>query len=474
MKTIDQVRTTIYAYNELIERAADEMLKVYSYAPRGYEDLRRGDLKIGDESDVLLRQAALLEPGQSTETRVIQSKTSSILDSEAKGYISAHIESITGAKFVKVTGDSLSYEFKAQAYRNNDGCTIHTTFDARYGGNERLILIKPNLGLIREESIDENVYSIIYIAAKVLLSMTGLSEIEGNQIEFVKKIRDDDLIPGINLSSLSDEEIEESLKNLSSDAQTDTMRFIMQRSGLSNYEFAEKIARLTGTVSEFDLSQLSFRFEYDIEIDEETFQSYFESDEDSEEKSDAAKIESSIFTPEVIRQINRFINTELYNHLIDFDIEEYSAFSEAVQSAENGQTEFEFNVDTDAITDDLEIFDQIMNKFFDGYLFGREYRYITHIEMTLDKEAKDLFVSASLDLVGWGGGSSNADEFVVLNGGSRPLSDYVEDVIDEWSEEYCRDIDFEEACEKAREEFIDADRYNHADSMKTTVISLEE
>ena len=63
MKTIDQVSTTIYAYNELIERAADEMLKVYSYAPRGYEDLRRGDLKIGDESDVLLRQATLLEPG---------------------------------------------------------------------------------------------------------------------------------------------------------------------------------------------------------------------------------------------------------------------------------------------------------------------------------------------------------------------------------------------------------------------------
>lgn len=45
MTTLDNVRTTIYAYNELIERAADEMLKVYSYAPRGYEDLRRGDLK---------------------------------------------------------------------------------------------------------------------------------------------------------------------------------------------------------------------------------------------------------------------------------------------------------------------------------------------------------------------------------------------------------------------------------------------
>ena len=45
MTTLENVRTTIYAYNELIERAADEMLKVYSYAPRGYEDLRRGDLK---------------------------------------------------------------------------------------------------------------------------------------------------------------------------------------------------------------------------------------------------------------------------------------------------------------------------------------------------------------------------------------------------------------------------------------------
>lgn len=184
-------------------------------------------------------------------------------------------------------------------------------------------------------------------------------------------------------------------------------------------------------------------------------------------------MKSTIFTPEVIRRINRFINTELYNHLIHFDIEEYSAFGEAVQAAENGQTEFELEIDTDEITDDPEIFDQIMDRFFDGYLFGREYRYITRIEMTIDKESKDLFVSASLALAGWGGGSSNGDEFVVLNGGTRPLSDYVEDVIDEWIEEYARDIDFEEACEKAREEFIDADQYNHVDSQKTTVISLE-
>lgn len=472
MSNIENVRTTIDPYYGLIERAAEEMLKIYSYAPRGYGDLMRaGDLSIGNECGALLRQAALLEAGQSTENRVIQSKTSSIIDSEAKGYINAHIESITDSKFVKVAGDSISYEFKAQAHRHNDGCTIHTTFDAKYGGSDSLIIIEPYLGFIRKEMIDAKLYSVTCTAVEVLLDMTGLSEIEGNQIEFVKKVRDGDLIPGINLSSLRDEEIEESLKNLGSNVQSDTMRFIMQRSGLSDCDFAEKMVRLTGTVSEFDLSQLSFHFEYDIEIDEETFQSYFESDEDSEEKSDAAKIESSIFTPAVIRQINRFINTELYNHLIDFDIEEYSAFSEAVQSAENGQTEFELNVYTGSITEDPEIFDQIMNKFFDGYLFGREYRYITHIDMTLDKEAKDLFVSASLDLVGWGGGSSNADEFVVYDGRTMLLEDYVRDVLEEDTNS---EADCEESCELAREEFIDADRYNHIDSMKTTVISLED
>ena len=475
MTTIENVRTIIYAYNELIERAADEMLKVYSYAPRGYKDLRRGDLKIGDESDVLLRQSALLEPGQSTETRVIQSKTSSILDSEAKGYISAHIESITGSKFIKVAGDSLSYEFKAQAHRNNDGCTIHTIFDARYGGNGRLILIEPNLGLIREESIDENVYSIIYIAAKVLLSMTGLSKIEGNQIEFVKKIRDDDLIPGINLSSLSDEEIEESLKNLGSDAQTDTMRFIMQRSGLSNYEFAEKIARLTGTVSEFDLSRLSFHFEYDIEIDEETFQSYFESDEDSEDKSDAAKIESSIFTPEVIKQINKLVKTELFNEIVDFDITDYSEFEYyAVTPANKGETEFEFSADIGDVTDDPDIFNTMIGHFFEGYYFGRDYSYKVRLAMKLDKETKTLEVSAMFVPSSVGGGISNGDEFVVYEGYPQLLEDYVEDNLGDWEEELGRQIDYEDAQEKARANFNDVDNFNPANTLVSTVISLED
>ena len=465
MTTIDQVRTTIDPYKELIERVADEMLKIYSYAPRGYEDLMRGDLSIGNECDMLLRQAALLEAGQSTENRVIQSKSSSILDSAAKGYANAHIVSMTGAQFIKVAGDSVSYEFKAQAHRSSDGCTIHTTFDARYGGNERLVIIEPYLGLIREETIDEHLYSVTSKAVEVLLDMTSLSEIEGNQIEFVKKIRDNDLIPGVNLSSLSDEEIEESLKNLGSNVQSDTMRFIMQRSGLSSYDFAEKTVRLTGTASEFDLSQLSFHFEYDIEIDEETFQSYFESDED---KSDAAKTDSSIFTPNVIEQINKFVETQLYDEIISgFDISDSSDFEKIIQAAEDGQTEFELNLDLDQM-EDPDIFERIMCHFFSGYIFGHDYRYMTRISMRLDKESKTLEVTAGIVLGSYGGLTSNGDEFVVYDGEVFNFEDYVDGLLED------DDCDNEDIRENAREDFIDADQFDPSDEAQTTVISLED
>ena len=473
MTTIDQVHTTIDAYKGLIERAADEMLKVYSYAPRGFEDLIQGDLSIGNECDMLLRQSALLESGQSTENRVIQSKTLRLLDSNAKGYVNAHIESLTGAQLIKVTGDSLSYEFKAQAHRTNDGCTIHTTFDAKYGGSERLLLFRPYVGLVKEETIDEHLYSITSRAVDVLLDMTQLSGIEGNQIEFVKKIRDNDLIPGVNLNSLSDEEIEESLKNLGENVQSDTMRFIMQRSGLNDIEFAEKIVRLTGTVAEFDLSQLSFHFEYDIEIDEETFKSYFESDEDSKDKVEAAKTGNSIFTPNVIAQINKFINSELYeDHITDFDLNDYGEFERAMRDAENGVTEFELDLDLEQM-EDLDVFESVLAHFFEGYIFSHDFRYMTKLVMKLDKEANTIEVTAYFVLGGWSGPTSNGDEFVVFDGRTMLLEDYV-NLID-WDDDEYEDNEenYENHSAEAREDFIDADQFNPSDTAVTTVISLD-
>ena len=475
MTTIENVHTTIDVYKRLVERAADEMLKIYSYAPREHEDIMQGDLSIGNESDILLRQAALLEIGQSTETKMIQSKTSSILTSNARGDLSTHIASIVGAQFIKVTGDSISYEFKAQAHRNNDGCTIHTSFDAKYGGSKRLVIPGSYRGLIREESIDEELYSVTAKAVEVLLSMTDLSKIEGNQIEFVKRIRDNDLIPGVNLNSLSDAAIEESLKNLGSNVQSDTMRFIKQRSGLSDCEFAEKIARLTGTVSEFDLSQLSFHFEYDIEIDEETFQSYFEIAEDSEAKSDAAENDASIFTPDVIASINKLVKTDLFGDIFDFDINDDYAFKDAVKAANGGQTDFEFDASAEEITDDPDIFEQVLGRFFEGYYFGRDYYYKVRMSMEIDKEAKTLEVSAMLvpRPASGGAGVSNDDEFVVYDGYSQLLCDYVEDNLGDWEEELGRQIDYEDASERARSNFDDVDNFNPASTLVSTVISLE-
>lgn len=475
MTTLENVHTTIDPYKQLMSRTTDEMLKIYSYAPRGFEDLMQGDLIVGNESDMLLRQAALLETGQSTETRLIQSKTSSILTSNARGDASTHIASIVGAQFIKVTGDSISYEFKAQAHRNNNGLSIHTSFDAKYGGSKRLVIPGSYRGLIREESIDEELYSVTAKAVEVLLSMTDLSKIEGNQIEFVKRIRDNDLIPGINLNGLSDGEIEESLKNLGSNVQSDTMRFIMQRSGLSSYEFAEKLARLTGSVSEFDLSQLSFRFEYDIEIDEETFQSYFEIAEDSDSKSDTAETDASIFTTAVITEINKLVKTDLFGDIIDFCIKDVYEFNDIVKAASGGQTDFEFDASVEEITDDTDVFEQVLGRFFEGYYFGRGYHYKVRMSMKIDKEAKTLEVSTMFVPypASGGAGVSNGDEFVVYDGYSQLLCDYVEDNLEDWEEELGRQIDYEDASERARSNFDDVDNFNPASTLVSTVISLE-
>ena len=80
MKTIDQVELKVEPYDDVIMRAVNEMLKVYSYAPNRYDIFSRGEKNIVSESAVLLKQAAFLEPGQSTEVKDLQSKTMDVYD----------------------------------------------------------------------------------------------------------------------------------------------------------------------------------------------------------------------------------------------------------------------------------------------------------------------------------------------------------------------------------------------------------
>lgn len=100
-----------------------------------------------------MKQAALLESGQSTEVRELQSQTLDVAKMLSRSSLIEYIREMTGAEVIVSTGDKMQIEFTAQAHRHNDGCTIHTSFDVKYGGSERLISGKSIVAMCREESL---------------------------------------------------------------------------------------------------------------------------------------------------------------------------------------------------------------------------------------------------------------------------------------------------------------------------------
>lgn len=182
-------------------------------------------------------------------------------------------------------------------------------------------------------------------------------------------------------------------------------------------------------------------------------------------------MESTIFTPNTIAAINEFVESKLFDHIIsDFDVKHH--LSKAAQDAEAGKTEFDVELDLDQM-EDPDVFEQVMSKFFEGYIFSRDYRYLVRLSMSLDKESNDLSITAELVLGSLSGPTSNGDEFVVYDGGTQLLGDYVEDNLEDWEDDYGREIDYEDARARAREEFIDVDRFNPANTSVSTVISYE-
>ena len=100
--------------------------------------------------------------------------------------------------------------------------------------------------------------------------------------------------------------------------------FLQEHSGLRGVDFVKAVGRAANSAAEFDLSELSFRFEYDIEIDEETFQSYFTIDSDEEHESklaeqarlDTAKANASVVKPKVLAKLEEVLSG------YDFDLED--------------------------------------------------------------------------------------------------------------------------------------------------------
>lgn len=209
MTTIDRVQLNVKPYSDVLDLAVEEMLKVYSYAPRSF-DIILGPHYASDEVKILLKQAALLTPGQSTEVRELQSNDRDLDDkTESKYALSEYIFETTSAGFIIVNGDKMQIDLSAQAHRHNDGCTIHTSFDVKYGGGGRFVGTDWS-PFCREERINGDLHHYMYDPFDTLYEQTGITDLRENEnaAKFVKKLRDNELIPGINLNGLSDEEIE--------------------------------------------------------------------------------------------------------------------------------------------------------------------------------------------------------------------------------------------------------------------------
>ena len=371
-----------YPYNDLIERIHDEMRNVYSYAPTDSDIYAWGQKSLEDESITLLKQSVLLESGQSTEVRDLQSKTMDLAKSMSRYALNDYIAETTGAKFIIATGDKVQIDFKAQAHRRTDGCTIHTTFDAKYGGSERLVSGESVATMTREEKLWDLTYYFVSKTFNEFISSNGSSEIEDDSIEFVKAIRDNDLIPGINLSGLSDDDIANSgeVRHDSRNSYSEVVRFLMKYTGLSRLDVLEKIVRISEPTARVDLGQFSFHFEYDIEIDEETFRSYCMIEGDGEYEAKAAerarldqiKANVSVVKPKVLKKLQE----------LDYDIDRYDLEDLAEQIAE---------------VQDLMPYDEIYDKFnainYETNFSGRSYRLYDVVEQLqnfTDRFAEDF------------------------------------------------------------------------------------
>lgn len=182
---------------------------------------------------------------------------------------------------------------------------------------------------------------------------------------------------------------------------------------------------------------------------------------------------TTIFTSNVINQINEFVNNTLYEGIIsDFNITDCEEFENAVRDAENGVTEFELEIDLEQVADP-DVFERLLARFMDNYIFDLEYRYVTKVVIKYDADARTLEVFATFVLGRWTGLVPTLEPFVSYNDKVIELTEYVElknDVIldDLDDQEYYNQLDI------AREDFTNADQFDWNSTTKSTIISLEE
>ena len=295
--------------------AFDEMLNQYKFMPNQYWLAQSGTSYYPiDECSKIVRELVDLKPGQSTPSMQITDLTTHIIDrtlAAKKALRQYLLENVIDSnwKIFKIKGLLLNFKHVISATKNSDnGCTVHHQMEVSYSGSEESILSRWRESKIELEDVD--ISDVAQYIEEISKEIGTPFETKENQIRFLKAVRDDHLIRGVNLSHMTDEDLETyESRNIGID-HYDVSRFILKHAGIDESQLMNCIVDTYCSDKIFDTSRLDFTFNCDVTISGDTFKTFY-TIADSIDEYDAK--------PEVLSKLK---NDYIDNNLYGFDLEE--------------------------------------------------------------------------------------------------------------------------------------------------------
>lgn len=291
--------------------AFDAMISQYSYMPHAMYDFTNDRTYFPiDEYSKIIRELVDLKPGQSAAPVEISNVSS---DLKKSPYLTRsiwhYLKDIIKSEYFKVVGHLFDFKHVVIATKNADGgCTAHHTIEIKFRDSEEMIFSRWSKWPINFDSFNRQdvAHQIGNFAEE---SGYDLSTADG-RTAFLKDIRDDNLIKGVDLSHITDEDIENlKTRDIGID-HYDVSDFILKTANIDARKLMNCMIDTSCKGDSFDLSQLSFTFDYDQVIDGDTFRRFY---------TVADSLEQYNAKPEVLSILDR---DSIDNHLHDFDLDD--------------------------------------------------------------------------------------------------------------------------------------------------------
>lgn len=229
------------------------------------------------------------KPGQSTAEYCIVEHNGTILDDKIKRYFNynlhSEIESRLGAyrENFSIIGHKIKFRYVVSATRNlGGGCTVHHQLDCQFSGDERFI--QSNDGIVGIMSFDEFIEDKSEASSSLRGLIRRFRDDQSNLTETCLRVLKDGNVPKIDLTSVTEEEIEQLLKDHKF-INRSVASFICEKTGLTMSELNRiYVEEVLGDKS-FDLSVFSKFVTVYVEVSSEKFKECYETDEEIEEKT---------------------------------------------------------------------------------------------------------------------------------------------------------------------------------------------